>query len=55
MHRGLLVARGAGMARHVTGVYDLRYPDRALAALSRAHGIPCVQLATAEGGTVDVR
>lgn len=38
-HRGLLVARGAGMARHVTGVYDLRHPDRALAALSRAHGV----------------
>ncbi len=37
-HRGLLLARGSGMARHVTGVYDLRRPDRALAAIRRAHG-----------------
>lgn len=37
-HRGLLLARGSGMARHVTGVYDLHHPDRALAAIRRAHG-----------------
>lgn len=37
-HRGLLIARGAGMTRRVTGVYDLRDPQRALAALRQAHG-----------------
>ena len=26
------------MARHVTGVYDLRHPDRALAAIRQVHG-----------------
>ncbi|WP_236697156.1 FecR family protein [Sphingomonas sp. Leaf257] len=37
-HRGLLLARGSGMARRVTGVYDLRRSDRALVAIRRAHG-----------------
>ncbi len=37
-HHGLLLARGSGMARHVTGVYDLRHPDRALAAIRQVHG-----------------
>ncbi|MET4896651.1 FecR domain-containing protein [Sphingomonadaceae bacterium jetA1] len=43
-YRGLLVARGAGMARHVTGVYDLRHPDRALAAIQMAHGVTVRQV-----------
>lgn len=42
--RGLLLARGSGMARHVTGVYDLRRPDRALTALRRAHGVTIWQV-----------
>lgn len=37
-HRGLLLTRGAGMERRVSGVYDLRHPDHALAALRQAHG-----------------
>lgn len=37
---GYIVARGAGLARdQVTGVYDLRHPDDALAALARARPI----------------
>lgn len=43
-HRGLLLTRGPGMARHVTGVYDLRRPDRALAAMRRAHGVSVWQV-----------
>ena len=42
--RGLLFARGSGMARHVTGVYDLRRPGRALAAIRRAHGATVWQI-----------
>ncbi len=38
-HRGWLVTRGAGMTRRVTGVYDLRHPDRALAAMRQSHGL----------------
>ena len=41
---GMLVARGAGMRRHVTGVYDLRHPDHALAALRQAHGATVWQI-----------
>ncbi len=41
-HRGLLLGRGAGMARRVTGVYDLRDAQRALAALRQAHGATTV-------------
>lgn len=41
---GLLMTRGAGMARHVTGVYDLRHPDRALDAIRRAHGATVRQI-----------
>lgn len=43
-HHGLLVARGAGMARRVTGVYDLRDPERALAALRQAHGATTMRI-----------
>lgn len=43
-HHGLLLARGAGMARHVTGVYDLRHSDQALAAMRRAHGLTVRQI-----------
>lgn len=36
---GLIIARGPGIdRRRVTGVYDLRDPGRALAALAAAHG-----------------
>jgi transmembrane sensor len=43
-HHGLLLARGAGMARHVTGVYDLRHTDQALTAMRRAHGVTVRQI-----------
>jgi len=43
-HRGLLMALGAGMARHVTGVYDLRHTDQALTAMRRAHGVTVRQI-----------
>lgn len=43
-HRGWLIARGAGMTKHVTGVYDLRQPDRALAAMRQAHGLAITSL-----------
>lgn len=37
-HRGLLLTQGAGMEHRISGVYDLHHPERALAALRRAHG-----------------
>ena len=43
-HKGWLIARGPGMARHVTGVYDLRHSDRALAAMRQAHGLSITQI-----------
>ncbi|WP_343525293.1 FecR domain-containing protein [Sphingomonas sp.] len=43
-HQGWLMTRGPGMARHVTGVYDLRQPDRALAAMRQAHGLGIVKI-----------
>jgi transmembrane sensor len=39
-HRGMLIARGAGLAtRRVTGLYDLRDSDAALRALTRIDGV----------------
>lgn len=39
-YRGFIVARGPGLkSRHVSGIYDLRDPDRALEALARAHQV----------------
>lgn len=43
-HHGLLLARGAGMARHVTGVYDLRRTNQALTAMRQAHGVTVRQI-----------
>lgn len=35
--QGVIILRGTGLARRrVTGIYDLRHPDDALAALGRA-------------------
>lgn len=39
-YRGFIVARGPGLkSRHVSGIYDLRDPDRALEALTRSHQV----------------
>jgi transmembrane sensor len=43
-HAGLLIGRGRGMHRRVTGAYDVRHPDRALAALARAHRVRILRL-----------
>jgi transmembrane sensor len=43
-HSGLLIARGRGMQRRVTGAYDVRHPDRALSALARAHRLTILRL-----------
>jgi transmembrane sensor len=37
---GYIIARGVGLRdRRVSGIYDLRHPDRALEALTRAHKV----------------
>lgn len=39
-YKGYIMARGAGLKdRRVSGIYDLRDPDRALEALTRAHKV----------------
>lgn len=43
-HRGWMIASGAGMSRHVTGVYDLRHPDQALAAMRQSHGLAITRI-----------
>lgn len=44
-YRGYIVVRGAGLATaRVTGVYDLRDPDAALAALGHAHDVTIRQI-----------
>lgn len=44
-YKGYIVARGPGLKhRRVSGVYDLRDPDRALEALSRAHDVTISQV-----------
>lgn len=37
---GYIIARGSGLKAHrISGIYDLRDPDRALEALTRLHGV----------------
>lgn len=44
-YRGYIVARGSGLKdRRVSGVYDLRNPDLALEALTRAHKVTISQM-----------
>jgi len=44
-YKGYIVARGSGLKdRRVSGVYDLRDPDLALEALTRAHNVTISQL-----------
>lgn len=44
-YSGYIVTRGTGLAtRRVTGIYDLRYPDAALAALAKAHALDVKQI-----------
>jgi transmembrane sensor len=44
-YNGYIVTRGAGLnGRHVSGVYNLRDPDRALVALTRAHKVTVLQV-----------
>jgi transmembrane sensor len=44
-HRGMLIARGAGLAsKRVTGLYDLRDSDAALRALTRIDGVEIAHL-----------
>ncbi|GAA0746628.1 DUF4880 domain-containing protein [Sphingomonas sp. ABOLD] len=44
-YRGIIVARGEGLeTRRVTGVYDLRHPQEALAALAAAHMVRVTQV-----------
>lgn len=44
-YRGLIIAQGTGLQqRRVTGIYDLRDPDAALAALAKAHDLTVREL-----------
>lgn len=44
-YSGYIVIRGSGLqTRRVTGIYDLRHPDTALSALSKAHPLSVQQL-----------
>lgn len=44
-YKGYIIARGAGLkSRRVSGIYDLRDPDRALEALARAHKVTVSQV-----------
>ncbi|WP_170065870.1 FecR family protein [Novosphingobium guangzhouense] len=44
-YRGYILARGPGLAsRRVTGIYDLRNPDAALAAIAKVHPLRVTRL-----------